>query len=112
MPAPSLLAIQMKPCARARSTLGNHRAIAAEQFGYAPASPTPNKKRNVTRLQNPPAAPVSAVKPDHHTTIRVMTLRGPRRSPIAPVGISNRPYASTNAPRTHPHWLGVRPRSA
>ena len=36
------------------------------------------------------ARPVTAVNTDQHSTIRVMTRRGPTTSPHQPIGTSNR----------------------
>lgn len=66
----------------------------------------------MTREANPLAAPVIAVKNDHHNTTRVKTLRGPILSPIIPVGISNRAYERAKAPSTQPNCSLVRPRSS
>src|SRR6185369_4540279 len=103
---PTRLAAQTAPCARPRSALGNQRAIAPEAFGYAPASPAPNRNCVTINCTYPVAAAVAAVNADHHTTIRVSTRRWPTRSPEAPDGISNIPYASAKAPRTQPHLSG------
>ena len=48
---PTRLAAQTKPCARARSVGGNHRPMLPDAFGYAPASPAPNRKRVVTSME-------------------------------------------------------------
>ena len=45
MAPPMRLAIQTRPCARARSTVGNQREMLDELLGYAPASPAPNRNR-------------------------------------------------------------------
>src|SRR5262249_16167380 len=50
--------------------------------------------------------PVSEVKADHQTTMRVSTRRAPMRSPIAPPGISKMAYESVNAPTTQPDSFG------
>ena len=54
----------------------------------------------VTSDNRPCAAAVSIVKPDHHSTMRVSTRRGPRLSPSQPDGISNSEYASVKALNT------------
>ena len=59
-------------------------------FGKHPASPTPNRKRHTTIDRKFHAAPVAAVNIDHMTTTFINTLRGPKRSPIQPPGISNK----------------------
>ena len=59
-----------------------------ESIVAAPASPAPKRKRAVTNDQKPVTMPLNAVNADHQITIRVITRRGPRRSPSAPVGIS------------------------
>jgi len=48
------------------------------------------------------------VNADHHSTIRVRTLRGPTTSPSQPDGISNSEYASANALSTTPICTVVR----
>ena len=57
------------------------------------------------------AHPVAIVKKDHHTTIRISTVRAPKRSPRYPLGISNRAYARTNAEKTYPICSLLNPRS-
>ena len=42
----------------------------------------------LTSIQSLFIIPVSAVNNDHHSTMRVMTLRGPIRSPSQPLGTS------------------------
>ena len=59
------------------------------RFGKHPASPTPNRKRVTTSDNQLHTQPVAAVKNDHHTTMRISTLRAPMRSPSQPPGISN-----------------------
>jgi hypothetical protein len=76
------------PLARPRSRTGNHREKLRATFGNAPASPAPKRKRIATSDRNPRAAPVSIVNADHHSTIRVRTLRGPLTSPSQPDGTS------------------------
>jgi len=77
------------PFARPRSRTGNHFENARAMFGNAPASPAPNRNLMATSDVMPCAAPVSIVKPDHHSTMRVRTRRGPLTSPSQPDGISN-----------------------
>ncbi len=93
--------------ARPRSRAGNQRDSARAALGKAPASPAPNRKRIATSEERERAAPVSIVKPDHHSTIRVSTCRGPRVSPSQPEGISNSEYASVNALKTRLIWKTV-----
>ena len=81
----------MSPWTRPRSPAGNHRDMTRAAFGYAPASPAPNRKRMTSRAGSPQAAPVRAVNTDHQTTMRVSTARLPNRSPSRPVGTSNSP---------------------
>src|SRR5205823_5250058 len=85
---PMRLAIQIMPWALARSAVGNQREMLAELFGYAPASPAPNRNRIGSSMRTFAAKPVRVVKTDHQITMRVRTLRGPIRSPTDPVGIS------------------------
>jgi hypothetical protein len=67
-------------------------------LGSAPASPAPNKNRirskstkplNTTpgsgSQENRQTQPVSAVKADHQSTMRISTRREPKRSPQWPV---------------------------
>src|SRR5215510_12206667 len=54
------------------------------------------------------ARPVAAVNADHQSTMRVRTFRGPKRSPIHPVGISNAAYANVKALNAHAIIEGVR----
>ena len=70
------------------SVIGNHRDMAAEPFGNAPASPAPNKNRAQIREKKPVVTPVSAVNKDHQSTMRMNTARCPIRSPSTPDGIS------------------------
>ena len=100
------------PFAVPRSRDGNQREKARTMLGNAPASPAPNRKRIVSSDPNPRAAPVSIVKPDHHSTMRVSTRRGPRTSPSQPEGISNSEYASVNALKTTLIWRTERCRSS
>jgi hypothetical protein len=46
-------------------------------LGYAPASPAPNRKRNVSSDTKPVADPDSAVKQLHAITMRVSVPRAP-----------------------------------
>ena len=79
------------PCARPRSDFGNQRENVFAEFGHAPASPIPNKKRTASKLTKFQAPAVSIVNIDHHDTIRISTLRVPTLSPHHPVGISKSP---------------------
>src|SRR5438874_202295 len=106
MAPPIRLAIQTMPCALARSTVGNQREMLEELLGYAPASPAPNKNRIGSSIWKLAANPVKVVKADHHSTIRVRTFRGPIRSPIEPLGISNAAYEIAKTPTTQPHHSG------
>src|SRR5688572_15180667 len=87
---PILPAAQIKACAVPVSYFGNHFETTMELLGYAPASPAPNKKRMINKLIRPFAAPVSAVKNDHHNTTLLNIFLGPILSPMIPVGISKR----------------------
>ena len=77
------------PLAMPRSCAGNQVAKLRTAFGKAPASPAPNRNLITTSDRSPCAAPVNMVNADHHSTIRVSTRRGPRRSPSQPDGTSN-----------------------
>src|ERR1019366_7683653 len=101
----------MMPCARTRSFSGSQVVKALVTLGKQPASPAPKRKRVTVSERKFQAHPVAAVKKLHHSTIRVSTLRGPRRSPRYPPGISNRAYAQPKAAKTAPIWRGSRPRS-
>ena len=90
----------MMPCARTRSSCGSHTVNALVRFGKQPASPAPNRKRVTTREAKLQAQPVAAVKIDHHTTIRISTLRAPIQSPRKPLGTSNSAYAQAKAAKT------------
>ncbi len=85
---PSSIAVVTIPCARPRDESGNHARRIRAELGNAPASPAPNRNRMTTSDANPQAAPVSAVKNDHQSTIRVRMRREPYRSPHRPAGIS------------------------
>src|SRR5262245_45449038 len=108
---PTRLAIHTTLAARARCVEGNHREMLDAAPGYAPASPAPKAKRVTSSAEKLDTAPVSAVKVDHHNTIRVSTLRAPMRSAKTPEGISNSAYDSVNTPTTQPHLLGESPSS-
>ncbi len=71
----------------------------------------PNKKRTKSNEINPPASPVTAVKKDHHKTMRMKTARGPIRSPNIPEGISNNAYANANDASTQPNCSLLRANS-
>lgn len=83
----------------------------AAEPGKHPASPAPNRKRHTTIEAKFHAAPVNAVNVDHITTTFMSTLRGPKRSPIQPPGISNRAYEIVNAENTQPICVSVSFRS-
>src|ERR1039458_8429121 len=89
-PAPKRPAIQIMLWARARSATGNHRATTAELLGYAPASPAPNRNRTISSERKLLTKPVIVVNADHQITILLSVFLGPKRSPIAPLGISKR----------------------
>ena len=74
--------------ARVRSSPTNQLLNAFVRFGNAPASPTPNRNRMIVSDQKPVARPVAIVKADHQITMRVITFRGPMRSPSQPPGTS------------------------
>jgi hypothetical protein len=78
----------MKPCARERSLRGSQVLNALVRFGKHPASPAPKSIRMIHSERKPHAAPVSAVKDDHHSTTRTSTRRGPIQSPSQPLGTS------------------------
>jgi hypothetical protein len=79
----------MMPCARTRSRAGSQVVKALATLGKQPASPAPNRKRVPNSAGKLHAHPVAAVKVDHHSTMRIRTLRGPIQSPKYPPGISN-----------------------
>src|SRR5205823_13545766 len=93
--------IHTAPVARPRSRNGNHELTTRVMFGYAPASPQPNRKRTANRAtkllstsgphsrENGQTQPVSAVKMLHQMTMRVSTRRGPHAAPNQPPGTSN-----------------------
>ena len=83
----------------------------ASGSGKQPASPTPNRNRTPDNDQKPAASPVAIVKVDHQTTMRVITARGPMRSPSQPPGTSKSMYASENTLITVPMSFLVRPSS-
>src|SRR6266567_8750793 len=85
---PSRVPIKVMPCARPRSLIGNHLEKLRDVLGKAPASPAPNKNRNVRSDAKLHASPVAIVNADHHKTIRVSTFRGPIVSPSQPLGTS------------------------
>ena len=89
MAPPIWLAIRFTPHIVARCAGLNHRATTMEALGNAPASPAPNRNRTTSSGTKPLTVPVRMVNADHHPTMRVSISRGPRRSPIVPVGISN-----------------------
>src|SRR4051794_15659420 len=78
--APQRAAAQSKPPARPRTARGSQFACTRAMFGYAPASPAPNRNRNVSNERKPVAAPVNAVKNDQASTTRVSASRAPKRS--------------------------------
>ena len=109
---PQRAASHISDCARVRSSPRNQFENALVRFGKQPASPTPNMNRTVAIDQKPVARPVAMVKADHQTTIRVMTARGPIRSPSQPPGTSKIRYASEKADMTVPIAFLVSPSSA
>jgi len=86
---PQRAKVHISPCARTRSRRGSHVVKDLVRFGKQPASPAPNRKRVATSEVKLQAQPVAAVKKDHHSTIRISTLRGPIQSPSQPPGTSN-----------------------
>src|SRR5713101_6580335 len=97
---PQRAAIHRMPCAFTLSSGGSQVVKDLVKLGKQPASPAPNINRVVTMEAKFQAHPVAAVKNDHHTTIRISTLRAPKRSPRYPLGISNSAYARVNAEKT------------
>ena len=79
----------MMPWARTRSRAGSQVVKALATLGKQPASPAPNRKRVASSEGKLHAHPVAAVNMDHHSTMRISTLRGPIQSPRYPPGISN-----------------------
>ena len=75
-------------CARTRSFAGSQVVKVLVRLGKQPASPAPKKNCVITMERKFQVQPVAAVKKLHHSTIRMSTLRGPRRSPRYPPGIS------------------------
>src|SRR5262245_11555183 len=75
--APSWAAVNIAPWTRPRSPAGNQREMTRAAFGYAPASPAPNRKRTTNRDTKPNAAPVSIANIDHQTTMRARTASAP-----------------------------------
>src|SRR4051794_8934027 len=68
------------PCTVPRSRIGIQRENVRATHGHAPASPRPNRKRIPRRTGKLTAAPVAAVRHDHHSTMRESTERVPRLS--------------------------------
>src|SRR6187402_246272 len=68
----------------------------------------PKRNRTTTSEAKFQAIPVAAVKADHQRTMRVRILRGPKTSPIQPVGISKAAYAKVNALKAQPSVAGLR----
>jgi hypothetical protein len=64
---PHLPHIHMAPTARPRSARGIQFEKTLAAFGYAPASPMPNRKRTTVIVQKRLMSPVTAVKNDHNT---------------------------------------------
>ena len=89
--APMRLAIQINDCARPVSDLGNQREITMVAFGYAPASPIPNRNRMINNMVKVLEKPVNMVNTDQERTILKSMDLGPFRSPHNPTGISNKP---------------------
>src|SRR6516162_2039341 len=85
---PMRVPMKMTPCARPRSFAGIHSEKLLETLGKAPASPAPNKNLKLKRDTKFHARPVAIVKADHHSTMRVRTLRGRMVSASHPLGIS------------------------
>src|ERR1039458_3527245 len=78
---PQRAANHRMPWARTRSPGGSQVVKALVRLGKHPASPVPNRNRVATSEAWLQAQPVAAVKNDHHSTMRVRTLRGPIQSP-------------------------------
>jgi hypothetical protein len=90
------------PWAKPRSDGSIQRESERVAIGNAPASPTPNRKRNIAIDAAFQAAAVSAVNALHHVTMRASARRGPMRSPNQPPGIWNSAYPQRNDARIQP----------
>src|ERR1700686_697939 len=98
--APQRAAVALNPSAMGRSEGGSQELNTFANPGKQPASPAPNSSRVTSRDGRFHTHPVAAVKNDHHSTMRVSTLRGPIRSHNHPLGISSSAYVSPNAENT------------
>ena len=85
---PQRAAIHMIPCARTFSCGWSQVLKALVRFGKQPASPAPKRNWLIHSDVKLHIMVTDAVKQDHHSTIRISTLRAPSRSPIHPLGIS------------------------
>src|SRR5579863_7336738 len=92
--APQRAAVALIPSAMARSAGGSQVRKDFARHGKHPASPAPNSSRVTTSDGKFHTHPVAAVKNDHHSTMRVRTLRGPMRSHSHPLGISSSAYVN------------------
>src|SRR2546423_1923062 len=81
--------VALIPSAMGRSDCGSQALNDFANRGRQPASPAPNSRRVINRDGRFHTHPVAAVKNDHHSTMRVRTLRGPMRSQSQPLGISS-----------------------
>ncbi len=77
MAAPKREPACWKPWPKARWRAGSHRTSAREAAGNAAASPMPKNRRAVASETALNAAPVIAVKADHHAMAPPRTIRGP-----------------------------------
>src|SRR5215216_2105118 len=85
------------PCAYPRSAGSIHRESDRVAFGNAPASPAPNRNRNVDMEAKFQESAVAEVKILHQVTIQASARRGPKRSPSHPPGNWNSAYPQRNA---------------
>jgi hypothetical protein len=82
---PPIAAPELKiPCAKARSLIGNHSALALVAPGQLPASATPSNPRNSEKLNRPLATACSIVAADQATIDRTKPSRVPIQSKILP----------------------------
>ena len=69
-----------RPCASARSLVGNHSALDLVVPGHGPASPRPSMKRNAVSDLNPAAKAVKASAAPHSSAEKAKPRRVPMRS--------------------------------
>src|SRR5210317_985098 len=82
---PPMAAPELKiPCARARSLIGNHSALALVAPGQLPASDTPKRPRKIENDNKDVAAACSIVARDHTPIARTKPSRVPIQSNILP----------------------------